>query len=203
MHGVLDDIAPIHFLKTEIFMEILLPVITERLLLDKFIPDDWKDFYLMEQSPEQHRFNFESYNPRTEDEIIKFIDEKSKQKYDKNQIPFLLAIRLKVSEKFIGFIGFNNGKLEKQGTIEIYFSLYKDYWNKGYGTEALKAMIEFGFTVFGLHRIWAGCDIDNIASKKVMEKAGMRLESRWRKDRLRNNKWTDGLGFAILSEDIM
>lgn len=34
-----------------------------------------------------------------------------------------------------------------------------------------------------------------------MEKARMRFESRWRQDRIRNGKWTDGLGFAIIDED--
>ncbi|MBN2353701.1 MAG: GNAT family N-acetyltransferase [Spirochaetales bacterium] len=55
--------------------------------------------------------------------------------------------------------------------------MYKKYWNNGYGTEALKAMIIFGFKVIKLHRIFAGCDFGNFASKRIMEKAGMRFES--------------------------
>jgi len=84
----------------------------------------------------------------------------------------------------------------------VFYSIYKEFWGNGYATEALRAMVEFGFQVVGLHRIWAGCDIDNAASRRVMEKAGMRFESRWRRDRKRNGIWTDGLGFAILEEDI-
>ena len=74
----------------------------------------------------------------------------------------------------------------------------KSYWNYGLGTEALKGIIKFGVQAVGLHRIFSGCDIENVASKRVMEKAGMRFESRWRQDRKRNGKWTDGLGFAII-----
>ncbi|MBA7688413.1 hypothetical protein ES703_96893 [subsurface metagenome] len=104
--------------------------------------------------------------------------------------------------QLIGFIGFKNGKMVEQGQIEVYYSIYKSFWNNGFGTEALKGMIKFGFESIKLHRIFAGCDIDNLASKKIMEKAGMRFESRWRKDRRRNGQWTDGLGFAILEEDL-
>lgn len=86
--------------------------------------------------------------------------------------------------------------------IEVYYSIYIDFWNQGYGTEALKGIIDFGFNTFKLHKIFAGCDIENVASKTIMEKAGMRFESRWRKDRIRNGEWTDGLGFAIIEDDI-
>ncbi len=74
---------------------------------------------------------------------------------------------------------------------------------KGFGTEALKAIISFGFSGIKLHRIISGCDIDNVASKSIMEKAGMKFESHWRKDRFKNGQWTDGLGFAILDEDLL
>jgi RimJ/RimL family protein N-acetyltransferase len=105
------------------------------------------------------------------------------------------------NSRLIGFIGFKNGQMTYQGQVEVYYSIYKEHWNNGFGTEALKAMIAFGFNTVKLHRISAGCDIDNYASKTIMEKAGMRFESYWRRDRKRNNKWTDGLGFAILAED--
>ncbi len=141
--------------------------------------------------------------PRNEEQIKAYVDELSKQDYDKRELPFLLAVRLISSRELIGFIGFKNGKLEKQGSIEVYYSIYKDYWNNGFGTEALKGIISFGFKTLELHKIFAGCDIDNVASRAIMEKAGMRFESRWRKDRIRNGKWTDGLGFAILEEDLL
>jgi ribosomal-protein-alanine N-acetyltransferase len=62
-------------------------------------------------------------------------------------------------------------------------------------------MLDFGFKILKLHKIFAGWDIDNFAPKRIMEKAGMRFESYWRQDRKRNNKWSDGLGFAIIDED--
>jgi RimJ/RimL family protein N-acetyltransferase len=180
----------------------LIPIKTDRLLLGGFKPEDWKDFLEIEQSPEQHKYNFETYNPRSKEEIIKYIIELSEQNYNDLKLPFLLAIRMIENSQLIGFIGFKNGSMTKQGQIEVYYSLYKSFWNKGFGTEALNGIIKFGFDIIKLHKIFAGCDIDNFASMKIMEKAGMRFESRWRKDRIRNEQWTDGLGFAILEEDL-
>ena len=98
-------------------------------------------------------------------------------------------------------MGFKDGEIVKDGMIELYFGLSKNYWNMGYGTEALKAAISFCFDKIGMHRISAGCDIDNLASARIMEKAGMVKESHWRKDRFRFGKWKDGLGFSILKDD--
>ena len=179
----------------------MIPITTDRLLLDRFYPEDWENRLKIDNSPEQHRYNSETFEPRSEAQIRKYIKEISKQNYNEKKLPFLLAIRLKTNKMLIGFIGLKDGKLEEKGQVEVYYSIYKDYWNNGFGTEALKAIISFGFKTLRLHKIFAGCDIDNLASKAIMEKAGMRFESRWRKDRIRNGRWTDGLGFSILEED--
>ncbi|MBF9018933.1 GNAT family N-acetyltransferase [Oceanispirochaeta sp. M2] len=185
----------------------MIPIATERLFLDRFYPDDWVNRYKMELSPEQHRYQSETFNPQTESEIKYLINKLIDQDYNNKTLPFILAVRLKTTKEFIGFIGLKNGgydnKLENECQVEVYFSIFNDYWSKGYGTEALRAIIAFGFQNLKLHRIFAGCDIENIASKSIMEKAGMRFETFWRKDRKRNGKWTDGFGFSILDEDFI
>lgn len=199
---MLQDIVQTFFKKGFILnLDKIIPIKTDRLLLDRFKPDDWKEFFKIETSKEQHRYNFETYNPRTKEQIKNYITELSRQNYNDRKLPFLFAIRLIKNLKLIGFIGFKNGKLAEQKQVEVYYSVYKSFWNKGFGTEALKGMISFGFETIKLHKIFSGCDIDNFASKRIMEKAGMSFESYWRKDRKRNSKWTDGLGFSILDED--
>ena len=189
-------------MKDKISIEKCLPIPSSRILIDRFYPDDWKDFYEIELSVEQHRFNRETYEPRTEEQIIDFINKKCRENYDERKMPMLFAIRLK-DKKMIGFIGLKNGELKAAGSIEVFYSINKTYWNNGYATEALKALITWGVETLGLHRIFSGCDIDNVASKRVMVKAGLRFESRWRQDRKREGKWTDGLGFAILDDDVL
>jgi RimJ/RimL family protein N-acetyltransferase len=51
-----------------------------------------------------------------------------------------------------------------------------DYWNNGYATEATMAVIAYGFDTRGLPRIKATCFVENHASARVLQKAGMREE---------------------------
>ncbi len=60
--------------------------------------------------------------------------------------------------------------------LDIGYLLVKDYRNKGYMTEVIKSFVEEAFKINGIYRIGAVCDVQNLASKRVMEKAGMSFE---------------------------
>jgi ribosomal-protein-alanine N-acetyltransferase len=65
---------------------------------------------------------------------------------------------------------------------ELGFVLARRYWGQGIMTQAIRAVIEWAFCRGGIFRVWAVCDIDNLASARVMEKVGMRREGvlrRW------------------------
>ncbi len=68
-------------------------------------------------------------------------------------------------------------------------------------TEALERIIQFGFEDLKLHRIEAGCAVNNIASYKVMEKCGMIREAHRRKLLPLKSGWSDNYEYAILEED--
>ncbi len=57
---------------------------------------------------------------------------------------------------------------------EVSFVMAGPYQNKGYMTEALKALIEIIFRNRSMYRVWGTCDVNNEASAKVMIKCGMR-----------------------------
>src|SRR4030065_1337143 len=92
----------------------MIPIKTERLLIDHFRIEDWHDFYKIEKSPEQHRYNFERYKPRTTKQIKEFIAELSRQDFNELKLPLLFAIRISKNKRLIGFIGFKNGQLIEQ-----------------------------------------------------------------------------------------
>jgi RimJ/RimL family protein N-acetyltransferase len=122
---------------------------------------------------------------------------------EQNQRPrnsYVFAIHLKDDNKFIGLIAINLGK-EKYKTAEVWFKLHKDFWRKRYTTEALMKLLEFGFDQLQLHRIEAGCAVDNIASSKVLEKVGMTREGMKRKKLPIRDEWKDNYFYAILDED--
>ncbi len=65
---------------------------------------------------------------------------------------------------------------------ELGYVLARSYWGRGYMTEAVSAVVRWAFSRPEIYRVWAVCDIDNRASARVMEKAGMKLEGilrRW------------------------
>jgi ribosomal-protein-alanine N-acetyltransferase len=56
------------------------------------------------------------------------------------------------------------------------YVLSQAHWGRGYMTEAVKAVVEWAMTQDGIRKIHATCDIDNTASGRVMEKAGLKFE---------------------------
>ncbi|MGB3080463.1 MAG: GNAT family N-acetyltransferase [Saprospiraceae bacterium] len=120
-----------------------------------------------------------------------------------NKNPILcysFVIEQKIDNLFAGLIALNLGK-PKYRSAEVWFKLLPEFWGKGYATEAVKEIIHFGFHDLNLHRIEAGCAVDNVASIKVLEKTGMILEGRTRKKLPLQNGWADNFEYAILEED--
>jgi len=70
----------------------------------------------------------------------------------------------------------------------------------GYATEAARAVLGFGLTGGGLHRITATCDPENVGSARVLEKIGMSREGRLRDHLLIRGQWRDRLLYAALAQ---
>jgi RimJ/RimL family protein N-acetyltransferase len=76
------------------------------------------------------------------------------------------------------------------------YTLARHAWGRGYATEAAAAMLAFGFDEAGLHKISATCDPENIASSRVLQKIGMRLEGQLQDHLLVRGEWRDRLLYA-------
>lgn len=114
---------------------------------------------------------------------------------------YTFAIQHKTNDEFIGLFGLRLGP-KKYNRAEVWYKLHLDYWNKGYATESLKAVLNYGFDVLQLHRIEAGCAVANIGSAKVMEKVGMMKEGRKREILSLKSGWSDSFEYAILDTDV-
>jgi [ribosomal protein S5]-alanine N-acetyltransferase len=84
------------------------------------------------------------------------------------------AVELIGTSEFIGFIGFNHCDFISDFTpcIEIGWRIKSEYWGQGYATEAAKACLAFGGKNLGLENIYSFTAINNIRSRRVMEKSG-------------------------------
>ncbi|MGM9988042.1 MAG: GNAT family N-acetyltransferase [Bacillaceae bacterium] len=81
----------------------------------------------------------------------------------------------------------------------IGYFLNKDHNGKGYMTEAVKLLVDYGFNELKLHRIEAGVMPHNIPSIRVLEKAGFHQEGLARKNVNINGKWEDHQVLAIIN----
>ena len=113
---------------------------------------------------------------------------------------YTFAIDNKSNGKFMGLFGLKIGQ-QKYKRAEVWYKIHSDYWRKGYATEALKAMLNFGFNTLKLHRIEAGCAVENISSIKVLEKSGMLREGRLRQILPLKTGWSDNFQYSILETD--
>jgi ribosomal-protein-alanine N-acetyltransferase len=105
----------------------------------------------------------------TDEEIREFINECIVSCENKH-LPCLVIFRLK-DDDFVGEAYF--GQLET-GEYKVGYLLHKKYWNKGYATEILEALLTWAKTNIDAEYIVALADQDNGASFRVMEKCGMK-----------------------------
>lgn len=98
--------------------------------------------------------------------------------HTRNFLYFLYWIKGKRAVYWINRFKYGQTPLPDCWSMVIY--IHPNNWAQGYETEALKKMLEFGFTNFKLHRIEAVCEVENGSSLRVLEKAGMTREERKR-----------------------
>jgi len=83
----------------------------------------------------------------------------------------------------------------------IGYDLQKAHWNKGYITETLKAIIDFGFFSMEINRIEAEVMQENASSERVLEKLGFVREGVLRSWMLWNNQYYDMTIYSLLKND--
>ncbi len=110
------------------------------------------------------------------------------------------GISLKSKDNIIGTIGFNN--FAKRHRANIGYDLQSNFWNKGISTEALKAVIEFGFNQLEINRIEAEVMQGNIISEKLLTKLGFKNEGVLRQWMYWNDKHYDMTMYSLLKSDL-
>ncbi|HEY3286449.1 MAG TPA: GNAT family N-acetyltransferase [Gemmatimonadaceae bacterium] len=84
---------------------------------------------------------------------------------------------LAIAEAEAGLVGAISVRIDlAQRRGELAYWIGQPYWGRGYATEAVRAMLGFGFDRLSLHRLWAQHFTRNPASGRVLAKSGMRHE---------------------------
>lgn len=168
---------------------------TKRLILRKFDFADALDMLeLWVSKPEiQHMYSEPTYN--TIDEVNELL-EKYIQNYDNNDY-YRWAIVDNDSNRCIGQIAFYLVDTNNH-FAEIEYCIASEYQNKGLMTEAVKAVIGFGFEIIGLHKIQISTKEINAPSKRVIEKSGFTYEGTLRDYFYYEGKYIDRLYYSML-----
>lgn len=177
----------------------IVPVLeTADLALREFVPSDWEAVHAYAQDPDVVRY--ELWGPNTEVQTIAFVNEAIRGRAEDPRRSFELAITLKSTGQLIGGAGLRIRNATHR-EADIGYALHKAHWGQGLGTQAARGLVRFGFERLGLHRIWATCHCENVASAKVLARAGLRQEGTLRAHRLQRGAWRDSLLFAIVETD--
>jgi [ribosomal protein S5]-alanine N-acetyltransferase len=166
---------------------------TERLLLRAFRREDHAAVHAYAADPEVVRY--QDWGPHTEGETAAFLelamaaaaaDPPTRHVYALEHAGAVIgACELRVADL-----------MHRRGIVGC--TLARSAWGRGFGTEAVAAALAYGFEELRLHRVSATCDPANVASKRVLEKTGMRYEGRLSDWMLVRGEWRDRLLYAAL-----
>ena len=112
------------------------------------------------------------------------------------------GLYLKSSDELIGTI-YLLTECDQAKVASVSYCLGYAYWGRGYMTEAVRAVLNFGFNRVGYHRIEAYHAKSNAQSARVLQKAGMKMEGTLRQRCKTHNGYEDCTYYAVLQEEYM
>ena len=171
---------------------------TDRLIVRRFRAADADDLY--EYLSDSQTYVFEPGEPITA-QLARVIAA------DMATSPDFWAVELLLTGKQIGQIYLKQVEPLELLTCELGYILNPHFQRMGYASEAAAALVEHAFTVRGMHRIYAHCNPDNVASWRLLERIGFRREGLLRQNIFfRRNAageplWTDTFVYAKLANE--
>ena len=144
---------------------------TARLRLRRFRDEDANAVFAIIGDKVAMQFYPKTFNP-----------EDAKQWVARNQRRYredgygLFAVTLKDSEEVIGDCGIIKQNVEGETAMEVGYHFRRDQWGRGYATEAARACLMLAFDAFGADKVISLIRPENMPSRRVAERNGMRLD---------------------------
>jgi len=170
-----------------------------RLILRSFQASDLENFLAYRNDPEVARY--QSWNiPYTREQGLQFIDLMKMASPTAQGEWYQVAVELKSTHAMIGDVAFCTLMYDQQQALMGY-SLAHTYWHQGYGFEAVQTLLDYLFQERGLHRVIAECDVENVASWKLLEKLGFRREAHLIENVYFKGKYGSEYHYALLGHE--
>ncbi len=146
---------------------------TERMFLRRMEMDDVDNLMGIFSDPEAMRYYPATKSREEAEGWVRWV----RRSYEENGFGLYAAI-LEESDEFAGQCGLVPQEVEGEREVEIGYLFLRKFWGKGLATEAASACRDYGVDHLGLDRVVSLIDPANLASRRVAEKVGMKLEKR-------------------------
>jgi RimJ/RimL family protein N-acetyltransferase len=157
-----------------------------------------KAFAKWDQDTEQHRLKDSDPAQLWSEKKLKELIEKHAEN---NQNSFRFSIRTLADDKLIGGVGlWIRSWTHADAMLGISIG-ERDYWGRGYGSEAVRLAVQYAFLELNMRRVTLGLHAYNERALKAYEKVGFKMEGRMRGDGMRDGVRYDSLWMGILRED--
>jgi RimJ/RimL family protein N-acetyltransferase len=176
-----------------------IPIETPRLRLREYEPADGPAVHRYASDPVVVRYMW--WGPNSEADTRRFIEQALRHRAQRPRSDYDLAATLRSTGAVIGGASLNARGRAEHATAEIGYCFAPETWGQGYGSEAVAALLDFGFDVARFHRIFALVDPEHTASIRLVERLGLRREGHLRKDTFIRGEWRDSLVYAALADE--
>lgn len=146
---------------------------TKRLILRHLVLEDLQDLYALYYDPQVTQ-----YIPDAPRNLQETLEELEWHRFGHPAHPELglWATIHKETQRFIGRCGLLPWTLDGQDEVEVAYTIAREFWGQGLGTEAAQAILDYGFGTLHFSRLVSLVMPANIASARVAEKIGMSFE---------------------------
>ena len=171
---------------------------TQRILLRELEAADAPATHVWESDPTIVRY--QTTDTMTMDECLAYITRnQAEQAADPRRLYELGCVR-RDGGLLIGRVGLRVVRPDhREG--EVWFTFRRDHHGRGYASEAMRALLAFGFGTLRLHRVFGDCDPRNAPSARLMEGLGMRREGHLRENWWLKGEWCDSWIYSVLDRD--
>lgn len=147
---------------------------TERLIFRPLAASDDVHLFELDSNPKVHTYL--GNEPVTDIQQVRDVIANIQWQYSEFGVG-RMATLLKDTGEFIGWAGLKRERnVPRYGIFyDLGYRFMPQYWGKGYASEAAAFFVKYGFEVLKLDKINAYADADNLASRRVLEKAGLRF----------------------------
>ncbi len=170
---------------------------TKRMTLRKLGKGDIAEIFILRKDPAIIKY-IDRTPPNEVKEIENFLIQTATD--TASNVGITWGIELKGKDKIIGYLSFWR-TMPVNHRAEIGYALMKEYWQMGLMTEAIDAILHYGFNVMKLHSVEANINPLNIASMKILKKFQFVQEAHFKEDYYFEGNFLDSVIFSLLARN--